>query len=59
MRLPQEMIYQILDKCESRFLCTLLGTSKDVYIDATGIIHSRLQRLLNEATDQKLLVWID
>jgi hypothetical protein len=54
--LPQEILYEILSNVPTRQLCTLLTTSKAVYLDVKGILNSRLETHLRENGDHKLLV---
>jgi hypothetical protein len=54
--LPQEIIYEILSNVPTRQLCTLLTTSKAIYLDVKGILNSRLENHLRENGDHKLLV---
>src|SRR5579862_9027499 len=54
--LPQEIIHQILSNLPTKFLCTLLSTSKSIYLDVTGILHSRLESDLLNKGDHKLIV---
>lgn len=55
--LPQEIIHQILSNLTTRYLCTLLPTSKSIYLDVTGILHSRLESDLLNKGDHKLIVF--
>jgi len=54
--LPQEIIHQILSNIPTKQLCTLLHTSKAIYLDVTGILHARLESELITKQDHKLLV---
>jgi hypothetical protein len=54
--LPREIIYQILSNLPTRELCSLLPTSKAVYLDVTGILRSRLETNLILREDHKLIV---
>src|SRR2546423_992692 len=54
--LPQEIIHEILSNIPTRDLCNMLTTSKAVYLDVKGILHSRLETHLRENGDHKLLV---
>jgi hypothetical protein len=54
--LPQEIIHQILSNIPTKNLCTLLSTSKAIYLDVTGIVHTRLESQLITKADHKLLV---
>ena len=55
--LPQEIIHQILSNIPTKQLCTLLPTSKSIYLDVTGILHARLQAQLVSKGDHKLIVY--
>ena len=54
--LPQEIVHQILSNIPSKQLCTLLPTSKSIYLDIIAILHARLQSHLLSKTDHKLIV---
>jgi hypothetical protein len=54
--LPQEIIHQILSNIPTKPLCTLLPTSKAVFLDVKGILHARLENQLITKADHKLLV---
>lgn len=49
-------MYEVLLNIPTRDLCTMLTTSKAVYLDVKGILHSRLETHLRENGDHKLLV---
>jgi hypothetical protein len=53
---PQEIIHQILSNISTRQLCTLLPTSKSIFLDVTGILHARLETHLVSKGDHKLIV---
>jgi F-box domain len=56
MSLPQEIMHQILSSLPTKYLCSLLSTSKAIYLDVAGILHSRLEACLHEGGDHKLIV---